>query len=106
MLMVAIFQHYYHYSVITNKNQAFIRLHFFNSFLRFLFLGGINEYEDPDQPFPSGYVQMMTIHQSKGLEFPVVIVGSLDTVISLLAASIPTSRVPANETARMIFSHV
>jgi len=80
--LVAIFQHYYHYSVITHKNQAYIRLHFFNSFLRFLFLGGINEYEDPDLPFPPGYVQMMTIHQSKGLEFPVVIVGSLDTVIS------------------------
>lgn len=80
--LLAIFQHYYHYSVITHKNQAYIRLHFFNSFLRFLFLGGINEYEDPDQPFLSGYVQMMTIHQSKGLEFPVVIVGSLDTNIS------------------------
>jgi DNA helicase II / ATP-dependent DNA helicase PcrA len=76
--LLAIFQHYYHYSVITHKNQAFIRLHFFNSFLRFLFLGGINEYEDPDRPFPPGYVQMMTIHQSKGLEFPVVVVGSLD----------------------------
>lgn len=80
--LLAIFQHYYHYSVITYKNQAYIRLHFFNSFLRFLFLGGINEYEDPDQPFPPGYIQMMTIHQSKGLEFPVVIVGSLDKNIS------------------------
>ncbi len=80
--LLAIFQHYYHYSVITHKNQAYIRFHFFNSFMRFLYLGGINEYEDPDQPFPSGYVQMMTIHQSKGLEFPVVVVGSLDTNIS------------------------
>jgi DNA helicase-2/ATP-dependent DNA helicase PcrA len=80
--LLAIFQHYYHYSVITYKNQGHIRLHFFNSFLRFLFLGGINEYEDPEQPFPSGYVQMMTIHQSKGLEFPVVIVGSLDKNIT------------------------
>jgi len=79
---LAIFQHYYHYSVITERNRGFIRLHFFNSFLRFLYLGGVNEYEDPDQPFPPGYVQMMTIHQSKGLEFPVVMVGSLDTNIS------------------------
>ncbi len=31
----------------------------------------------PDQPFPRGYVQIMTIHQSKGLEFPVVVVDSL-----------------------------
>lgn len=79
--LLAVFQHYYHYSVITYANRGFIRLHFFNSFLRFLHLGGINEYEDPDRPFPSGHVQVMTIHQSKGLEFPVVIVGSLATNI-------------------------
>jgi DNA helicase-2/ATP-dependent DNA helicase PcrA len=83
--LLAVFQHYYGYSVITYANQGFLRLHFFNSFLRFLYLGGINEYEDPDRPFPSGYVQVMTIHQSKGLEFPVVIVGSL-------AARIPSGK--------------
>jgi DNA helicase-2/ATP-dependent DNA helicase PcrA len=44
--------------------------------------GGINEYEDPDQPFPKGHVQVMTIHQAKGLEFPVVVVGSLSTQLS------------------------
>ena len=75
--LVAVFQHYYHYTVITYRNRGHIRLHFFNSFLRFLYMGGINEYEDPDRPFPSGHVQVMTIHQSKGLEFPVVLVGSL-----------------------------
>lgn len=80
--LVAVFQHYYHYSVITHKNRGFVRLHFFNSFLRFLYIGGINEYEDPDRPFPSGYVQVMTIHQSKGLEFPVIIAGSLSNNIS------------------------
>jgi len=80
--LIAVFQHYYHYSVITYANRGYLRLHFFNSFLRFLHLGGINEYEDPDRPFPSGYVQVMTIHQSKGLEFPVVIVGSLAANIS------------------------
>jgi DNA helicase-2/ATP-dependent DNA helicase PcrA len=79
--LVAVFQHYYHYTVITHANRAYLRLHFFNSFMRFLYLGGINEYEDPDRPFPSGHVQVMTIHQSKGLEFPVVIVGSLSKVI-------------------------
>jgi len=79
--LLAIFQHYYHYSVITHKNRGYLRLHFFNSYLRFLHIGGINEYEDPDQPFPSGYVQLMTIHQSKGLEFPVVVIGSLSTNI-------------------------
>jgi len=42
----------------------------------------MNEYEDPDQPFPKGHVQVMTIHQAKGLEFPVVVVGSLDKQLS------------------------
>lgn len=80
--LMAVFQHYYHYSVITYANRGLVRLHFFNSFLRFLYAGGINEYEDPDRPFPSGHVQIMTIHQSKGLEFPVVLVGSLAASIS------------------------
>jgi DNA helicase-2/ATP-dependent DNA helicase PcrA len=76
------FQSYYHYTVITHRNREFLRLHFFNSFLRLLHDGGINEYEDPDQPFPKGHVQVMTIHQAKGLEFPVVVVGSLSTQLS------------------------
>jgi DNA helicase-2/ATP-dependent DNA helicase PcrA len=80
--LLNVFQNYYHYTVVTHKNREFLRLHFFNSFLRLLYDGGINEYEDPDQPFPRGHVQVMTIHQSKGLEFPVVVVGSLTTQIS------------------------
>ena len=76
------FQNYYHYTIVTHGNREYLRYHLFNSFLRLLFEGGINEYEDPDQPFPRGYVQIMTIHQSKGLEFPVVVVGSLDKQIS------------------------
>jgi DNA helicase-2/ATP-dependent DNA helicase PcrA len=75
--LLNIFQSYYHYTVVTYNNREFLRLHFFNSFLRLLYEGGINEYEDPDQPFPKGHVQVMTIHQAKGLEFPVVVVGSL-----------------------------
>jgi DNA helicase-2/ATP-dependent DNA helicase PcrA len=80
--LLNVFQSYYHYSVITHRNREFVRLHFFNSFLRLLYDGGINEYEDPDKPFPKGYVQVMTIHQAKGLEFPVVVVGSLATQLS------------------------
>ena len=76
------FQNYYHYTVVTYRNREFLRLHLFNSFLRLLHEGGINEYEDPDQPFPKGHVQVMTIHQAKGLEFPVVVVGSLDKQLS------------------------
>lgn len=80
--LLNVFQSYYHYTVVTHGNREFLRLHFFNSFLRLLHDGGINEYEDPDQPFPKGHVQVMTIHQSKGLEFPVVVVGSLGTQLS------------------------
>ncbi len=76
--LLTTFQTYYHYTVITTKNLTPLRRHFFNSFLRLLYEGGINEYEDPDMPFPKGYVQIMTIHQSKGLEFPIVVVGALD----------------------------
>lgn len=80
--LINTFQSYYHYTVVTWKNHESLRLHLFNSFLRLLYDGGINEYEDRDQPIPKGYVQIMTIHQSKGLEFPVVVVGSLDKQLS------------------------
>jgi DNA helicase-2/ATP-dependent DNA helicase PcrA len=80
--LLNVFQRYYHYSVVTRRNLASLRLYLFNSFLRLLHDGGINDYEDPDQPFPKGHVQVMTIHQAKGLEFPVVAVGSLATQLS------------------------
>ena len=80
--LLNVFQSYYHYTVVTHRNREIVRFHFFNSFLRLLYDGGINEYEDPDQPFPKGHLQVMTIHQAKGLEFPVVAVGSLSTQVS------------------------
>lgn len=52
----------------------------FNQFMRFLKDGGIFEYEDTEEYAPSGCVSFLTVHQSKGLEFPVVIVGSLESV--------------------------
>ena len=52
----------------------------FNYYLRFLIDGGIAEYEDFETYAPSGCVSFMTIHQSKGLEFPVVLVDSLNSV--------------------------
>ena len=76
------FQTYYHYPVVTHRNREFLRLHLFNSFFNFLYGGGVNEYEDMHQPIPPGYVQVMTIHQAKGLEFPVVVVGSLSVQLS------------------------
>lgn len=50
---------------------------FFQNFLRFLWQGGIDEYEDPRDYAPKGAISFMTIHQAKGLEFPVTFVGSL-----------------------------
>ncbi|VVN19845.1 ATP-dependent DNA helicase Rep [Pseudomonas fluorescens] len=52
----------------------------FNQFLRFLKDGGIGEYEDDAEYAPKGCVSFLTIHQSKGLEFPVVVCGSLEAV--------------------------
>lgn len=50
---------------------------FFNMFLKFLYDEGIGEYEDDSEYAPSGCVSFMTIHQSKGMEFPIVFVDSL-----------------------------
>ena len=50
---------------------------FFNLYLKLLMRGGIAEYEDEEEYAPSGCVSFLTIHQSKGMEFPIVVVGSL-----------------------------
>ena len=50
---------------------------FFNLYLRLLLEGGIGEFEDDSEYAPSGCVSFLTIHQSKGMEFPIVFVGSL-----------------------------
>jgi DNA helicase-2/ATP-dependent DNA helicase PcrA len=52
----------------------------FNMYLRLLFDGGITEYEDDSEYAPSGCVSFLTIHQSKGMEFPIVLVDSLTNV--------------------------
>jgi DNA helicase II / ATP-dependent DNA helicase PcrA len=72
----------YLYNVIILQPDRLERdlLMLFNYFLRFLWDGGIEEYEDEAEYAPSGCVSLMTIHQSKGLEFPIVIAGSLDAV--------------------------
>ncbi len=51
-----------------------------NQYLRFLSDGGIGEYEDEAEYAPKGCVSFLTVHQSKGLEFPVVVCGSLEAV--------------------------
>lgn len=50
----------------------------FNHFFRYVMDGGISEFEDADDSTPAGAVSFMTIHQAKGLEFPVTVVDSLE----------------------------
>lgn len=78
--LLAKFEYLHHISVLTPK---FLNRHItdlFNHYFRFLMDGGISEYEDDAEYAPSGCVSFLTIHQSKGLEFPIVIVDSLNTV--------------------------
>jgi DNA helicase-2/ATP-dependent DNA helicase PcrA len=55
--------------------RRFVRT-FFNSFLYALWRRGESEYEDAEDPFPKGRVPFLTVHQAKGLEFPVVVLGN------------------------------
>ena len=55
-----------------------LRNRFFLSYLYALFRRGESEYESVEDPFPKGRLPFLTIHQAKGLEFPVVILGTLD----------------------------
>lgn len=50
---------------------------FINTFLGFLKMGKLNDDEDEDVVVPQGYLPIMTIHQSKGLEFPFVFVAQV-----------------------------
>lgn len=49
---------------------------FFASYLYALFRRGESEYEDAEDPFPKGRIPFLTVHQSKGLEFPVVVLAN------------------------------
>lgn len=71
------FEYLYNITVFTPKHLQKNLQDLFNIYLRYIIEGGIEEYEDFDEFAPSGCVSFMTIHQSKGLEFPIVFVGSL-----------------------------
>lgn len=49
---------------------------FFGRYVYGLFRLGETEVENEETPFPKGRVSFLTIHQSKGLEFPYVILGN------------------------------
>lgn len=65
-------------NVITAQflNDNKFQVTFFMGFLYALFRLGETEYEDANDPFPKGRIPFLTIHQSKGLEFPIVILGN------------------------------
>ena len=71
------FEYIYSISVLNPKYLEKDLNHLFRQFFHFLIKGGLEEFEDYEAPLPSGFVSVMTIHQSKGLEFPVTVVGSL-----------------------------
>jgi DNA helicase-2/ATP-dependent DNA helicase PcrA len=49
---------------------------FFSSYLYSLHRRGESEFEDAEDPFPKGRIPFLTVHQAKGLEFPVVVLGN------------------------------
>lgn len=81
-----------------------LRNTFVSSFLYALFRRGESEYEDADDPFPKGRIPFLTIHQAKGLEFPIVVLGNLDkrdfgpqTVETLLNPYLPPGGEPLDK---------
>lgn len=86
----------------------------FSSYLYSIFRLGEGEYEDRDDPFPKGRIPFLTVHQAKGLEFPVVVLGNLrkdpmervmDEFVSRLVEkkSEPLDLAPTFDLARMFY---
>ena len=71
------FEYLYNIKVLNGKTLDKNINNLFNLYLRLLYDGGITEYEDELEYAPSDCVSFLTIHQSKGMEFPIVFVDSL-----------------------------
>lgn len=71
------FEYLHRVDVFSKKNIEKALKDFFTKYMRFLYASGIGEYEDDSEYAPSGCVSFLTIHQSKGMEFPIVFTGSL-----------------------------
>ena len=78
--LISKFEYLYNISVFTPKNIERTLSNFFGQYLRFLYDGGIDEFENFDETTPSGCISFMTIHQAKGLEFPITVVGSMSSM--------------------------
>ena len=75
--MLSRFSYLHDMHLISPDNQLAMPEELFNIYLKYMYEDGVGEYEDESEYAPSGCISFMTIHQSKGLEFPVVVVGSL-----------------------------
>lgn len=69
------FEQLHYASVITPGKMAEKTETLFNCYLKHHFEAGIGEYEGDSPYAPSGSVAFLTIHQAKGMEFPVVVMG-------------------------------
>lgn len=76
--ILAKYEYLHRVNIFTVKTIDDVVEKFFNMYMRFLYNGGIGEYEDDSEYAPSGCVSFLTIHQSKGMEFPITVVGSLN----------------------------
>ena len=74
------FEYLHNVSVLTPKIIQKATESLFNTFFRCLLNGGFEEYEDEAEYAPSGCISFMTIHQAKGMEFPIVLVDSMSGV--------------------------
>ena len=82
-LLTGIFAKYeylHHVSFLSPKYLESELDRLFNLYLAFLWRGGIGEFEDETEYVPSGCVSFMTIHQSKGMEFPFVVVDTTNAI--------------------------
>lgn len=87
----------------------------FSNYLYSIFRLAEGEYEDDQDPFPRGRIPFLTVHQAKGLEFPVVVLGNtrkqtrdasqLEVVARKLrrAASEPLTSTVVFDIARMFY---
>ncbi|MBP3674133.1 MAG: UvrD-helicase domain-containing protein [Oscillospiraceae bacterium] len=69
------FEQLHYAAVITPGKMEEKTVNLFNCYLKHLYEEGLGEYEGDSPYAPSGSVAFLTIHQAKGMEFPVVITG-------------------------------
>lgn len=104
------------HSVITGSSlvEGGLTIDLFGRFVYGLFRLGESEYENEETSFPKGRIPFLTIHQSKGLEFPYVVLGAPgksggiqknEEIIRKLVVSDsePLHRIPEFDAARLFY---